>query len=145
MLGLRKDFAAQDVIHFSESEKRQIIEDYLQSGLTKQAIWEKYTGRREEHGLILRWMRKYGYVSEPKQIRITFTRRNKTMGKQKNTNQELGSEFENLQLKKRVLELEKQLQESEMKSIAFETMIDIAERELNISIRKKYNTKPSKK
>jgi hypothetical protein len=37
--------------------------------------------------------------------------------------------------------LEKQLQTSEMKAIAFSTMVDIAEKEFNIPIRKKHNTK----
>jgi len=143
MLGLR-DFKVEEVIHFSEFEKRQIIEDYLQSDLTKQAIWEKYTGHKEEHGRLLRWMRKYGYLSESGERSITFIMGKSTMSKQEKS-QDTGSEFENLQLKKRISELEKQLHESEMKSIAYETMIEIAERELNISIKKKFNTKPSKK
>jgi len=50
--------------------------------------------------------------------------------------------FENLQLKKRIKELESQLQDAEMKAIAFSTMVDIAEREFKIPIRKKLNTKP---
>jgi hypothetical protein len=58
---------------------------------------------------------------------------------------EMSSEFECIQLQKRILELEKRLQESEMKSIAYQTMIEIAEREFNISIKKKFNTKPLKK
>jgi len=147
MLGLRKQLRIQEVIYFSESEKRQIIEDYLQSGENKQNIWEKYTGRRREHGAIARWMREYGYLSISKKISITFTGRKNKMGKQKKAKQEIeiGTEFENYQLKKRILELEKKLQESEMKSIAYETMIEIAERELNISIKKKFNTKPSEK
>ena len=54
-----------------------------------------------------------------------------------------GSEdFETLKLKKRIAEIEKQLQTAEMKAIAFSTMVDIAEKEFNIPIRKKYNTKP---
>jgi transposase-like protein len=144
MLGLRKDLQVRETIYFSESEKRQIIEDYLQSGKSKRTIWEKYTGRREEHGRILRWMREYGYVSESNRRSVTFILGNDTMSEQK-MNQEVESEFENLQLKKRISELEKQLHESEMKSIAYETMIEIAERELNISIKKKFNAKPSKK
>ena len=56
-----------------------------------------------------------------------------------------GDSFENLQLKKRVSELENQLKDAEMKAIAFSTMIDIAEKEFNIPIRKKANTKPLKK
>jgi hypothetical protein len=54
-----------------------------------------------------------------------------------------GSEnFETLQLKKRISELEKQLKDAEMKAIAFSTMVDIAEEEFKIPIRKKLNTKP---
>jgi hypothetical protein len=51
-------------------------------------------------------------------------------------------DFEKLQLEKRVAELEKQLKLAEMKAIAFSTLVDIAEREFNIPIRKKFNTKP---
>ena len=43
MLGLKKRIN-EKTFCFSEDEKRVIIEDYLQSGLTKQAIWEKYVG-----------------------------------------------------------------------------------------------------
>jgi len=144
MLGLKNESKPQEFLKTSEAEKRQIIEDYLQSGLTKRAIWEKYTGCKEEHGQLLRWMRKYGYLSRDEQKRITFVSLKSRMDKQP-PKQELVSDFEHLQLKRRILELEKQLQESEMKSISWQTMVEIAERELNISIKKKYNTKPSKK
>ena len=52
------------------------------------------------------------------------------------------TDFETLQLKKRIKDLEAQLQDAEMKAIAFSTMVDIAEREFKIPIRKKFNTKP---
>jgi ribosomal protein L29 len=55
--------------------------------------------------------------------------------------QELSKE----ELEKKVKDLEKQLSYEKMKSEAFDTMINIAERELKISIRKKLNTKQSKK
>jgi len=48
-------------------------------------------------------------------------------------------------LNNRILELEKQLKDADLKTIVYSTMVDIAEKEFNISIRKKYNTKPSKK
>ena len=51
-------------------------------------------------------------------------------------------DFETLKLKKRIAELEKQLQTAEMKAIAFSTMVDVAEKEFNIPIRKKHNTNP---
>jgi transposase len=50
--------------------------------------------------------------------------------------------FETLLLQKRIVELEKQLKDAELKAIAFSTMVDIAEKEFNIPIRKKFNTKP---
>ncbi|MCL1910655.1 MAG: hypothetical protein FWG13_00415 [Leptospirales bacterium] len=57
MLGLRKDLEVKEAIYFDESEKRQIIEDYLQSGLSKQAVWEKYGGHSRKRGRILLWLR----------------------------------------------------------------------------------------
>lgn len=50
--------------------------------------------------------------------------------------------FETRQLKKRIADLEKQLKDAELKAIAFSTMVDIAEKEFKIPIRKKLNTKP---
>jgi len=101
MLGLKGETKSQEFLKISEAEKRQIVEDYLQSGLTKQAIWEKYTGRKEEHGQILRWMREYGYLSKDEQKRITFVSLNSRMNKQP-SKQELVSDFEYLQLKRRI-------------------------------------------
>jgi len=51
-------------------------------------------------------------------------------------------DFEVQQMKKRIVELEKQLKDAELKAIAFSTMVDIAEQEFKIPIRKKFNTKP---
>jgi transposase-like protein len=142
MSGLKKNFQRRKYDHFSEEDKRMIIDDYLQSGLTKRAIWHKYTGQSTDHGLILYWMYKYGYFSEYKKKSVTFAPKIENMSVQQ---QEPVSDFETLQLKKRILELEKQLQESEMKTIAWQTMVEIAEREFNISIKKKFNTKPLKR
>ncbi|MCK9618555.1 MAG: hypothetical protein M0R21_12065 [Lentimicrobiaceae bacterium] len=44
-------------------------------------------------------------------------------------------------LLKRVKELQKQLQDAQMKNIALETLIDVAEEQLNIPIRKKAGSK----
>lgn len=122
--------------YFTDSEKHHIIQEYLRLKCSKREIWQKYTGSPNEHGHLLMWMRKLGYNTKPIQ------RRNKTSDMKK---QKAEENFENLQLKKRVEELEKKLKEAEMKAIAFSTMVDIAEEEFNIPIRKKYNTKPSKK
>jgi hypothetical protein len=139
MSKLNKEFEVKKIFRFSDDQKRSIIEDYLRSGETKQAIWKKYTGRDEEHGMILHWMRRYGYVCDRGKKRI-FAFKKRPM-KAISKPQMQASEFENLQLKRRILELEKQLKESEMKGIAWQTMVEIAEREFNISIKKKFNTK----
>jgi transposase-like protein len=144
MSGLKTKKMASKIFHFDDAEKQSIIEDYLQSGLTKREIWEKYTGRKAEHGSILRWMYEYGYLSQKDKKNISFVRQNIPMNKERPI-QEKELEFENLQQQRRILDLEKQLQESEMKAIAWQTMVEIAEREFNISIKKKYNTKPSKR
>lgn len=129
--------------YFTDSEKHIIIQEMLESGCTKREIWEKYTGNEEEHGQLLRWMRKLGYDASIPTRRPNFDSNSNQM-RNKNCQDHTDS-FENLQLRKRVEELEKQLKEAEMKAIAFSTMVDIAEKEFNIPIRKKYNTKPSKK
>jgi transposase len=126
--------------YFTDLEKHQIIQELLSSGFSKQAIWAKYTGQKEEHGQLLRWMQKLEYDTGIKTRSPNFA----SMAKKKITDNKQEDSFENLQLKKRIAELEKQLKDAEMKAIAFSTMVDIAEKEFNIPIRKKYNTKPSK-
>lgn len=53
-------------LRFTEDEKRSIIEEWLNSNCTKRAIWEKYTGQKEEKGNLLRWMRELGYSENVK-------------------------------------------------------------------------------
>ena len=130
---------------FTDSERHQIIHDLISSGSTKQEIWEKHTGYKEEHGQLINWMRELGYVVEGRVRRPNFVKNNTVMANKEPLEALPGDSFENLQLKKRVSELENQLKDAEMKAIAFSTMIDIAEKEFNIPIRKKANTKPLKK
>ena len=92
-------------------------------------------------------MKQLGYDSSIKTRRPNFdtkptvmekklpNKRNKTVLSVQN------DDFETLQLKKRIAELEKKLKDADMKAIAYSTMVDIAEKEFNIPIRKKYNTK----
>jgi len=126
-------------LYFSDAEKRLIIEDYLSGSETKQSVYSRYTGYPAENGKILLWMRKLGM--EDKYVEHTNF---EGMPKRKKEIEVGSDEFETLQLQKRIEELEKQLQTAELKAIAFSTMVDIAEKEFNIPIRKKYNTKPSK-
>lgn len=83
-------------------------------------------------------MRDLGYAKENESD--TFISNKNVMPKKKETLSE--QEIENIQLQKRVAELERQLKDAELKAISFSTMVDIAEREFKIPIRKKLNTKP---
>jgi len=121
----------------TDSERHKIIQEYLNSDSTKDWIWRKYTGKTD-HGHLLRWMRELGYSDKGADVTKKQTFANMAKNKQPQT----GNDFETLQLKKRIAELEKQLKDAEMKAIAFSTMVDIAEEEFKIPIRKKFNTKP---
>ncbi len=132
--------------YFTEDEKHKIIQELISTQRTKAEIWEKYTGEEEEHGQLLRWMKALGYNTGIKTRRPNIVSNLYPMAKMKirpdktvNTEDDL---FENLQLKKRIAELERQLKDAELKAIAFSTMVDIAEKEFKIPIRKKLNTKP---
>jgi hypothetical protein len=131
--------------YFTESERHELILEYLSTGCTKQEIWQKYTGEGEEHGMLLRWMRQLGYDVKVKIRRPSIVSDLYAMSSKNKTGKLIDSDdesFENLQLKKRIAELEKQLKDAELKAIAFSTMVDIAEKEFKIPIRKKFNTKP---
>jgi transposase len=121
--------------YFTQEEQHAIIQEMISNGCSKKEIWKKYTGQEDEHGQLLRWMKKLGYAIVGRPISTKFEGKRKVMPVSDDS-------FENLQFKKRIFELEKQLKDAELKAIAFSTMIDIAEREFNIPIRKKLNTKP---
>ena len=148
ILGLRSGIIIQKANkYFSEPEKHFIIKELLSTGCTKSQIWEKYTGQLEEHGQLLRWMRQLGYDSSIKTRRPNFDTKTTVMStkKLKKETKTRFDDFETLQLRKRITELETKLKDAEMKTIAYATLVDIAEKEFNIPIRKKYNTKSSKK
>lgn len=126
---------------FSDMEKHVIIREVLSSDCTKREIWKKYTGQDEEHGQILRWMRQLGYDEVISKNTSKYVLPLPLMKEQEKSDK-LNESVENIELKKRVADLEKQLEEAEMKAVAFSTMVDVAEQEFKISIRKKFNTKP---
>ena len=130
---------------FTISERHQIIKEMLSTNCTRAEIWRKYSGQSKEHGFLLRWMHQLGYPVELATKRLTFGGNNSLMAKKQSSITKAEESFELLQLKKRISELENQLKDAEMKAIAFSTMVDIAEKEFNIPIRKKLNTKPLKK
>lgn len=125
---------------FNDNEKHVIIQDFLKGGKSKDEIWRKYTGSAD-HGRLLSWMRDLGYLTTSQQIMPKLALNGYDMAKKKYEFTNPEDEYENLQLKNRIADLEKKLKDAELKAIAFSTMVDIAEKEFKISIRKKFNTK----
>lgn len=78
---------------------------------------------------ILEWMKKYGYCSD--------SLAKLPMSTPPDNPDDLG------QLKKKVHQLQKQLETERIRSEFYRTMIEVAERELGIPIRKKSDTNPS--
>jgi len=116
----------------SQAERREIIEEYLKGGRTKIDIWRQYTGYQEEHGQIIRWMRQLGYAAQ------TLSMKPLSLPYMPPSNKPQPSVEE---LQHKIKQLEKQLLDSQLKEEAYRRMIDIAEKELKVSIQKKPNTK----
>lgn len=76
---------------------------------------------------ILQWMRKFGYVDSEQPMSDSSKKEDEAT------------------LKARIKALEAQLKEEKLKTELLDTMIDLAEDQLNINIRKKSGTKQSKK
>ncbi|MBL7779556.1 MAG: hypothetical protein JNK66_14855 [Chitinophagales bacterium] len=110
---------------FSKSEKRWIAREIHSGRMTMGQAKEYYATRsKNPESLIRNWLREY----KPE---IDFTLPVMT----EKEKQKLEAAH------KRLKELEKQLEDAQMKNIALETMIDIAEEQLKISIRKKSGPK----
>jgi hypothetical protein len=119
-----------------ESERREIIEEYLKGGRSKRDIWQHYTGKTEEHGQIIRWMRQLGYLESSLALR-PLPLRPLSLPMMSSSKPQPSVE----ELQKKIKQLEQQLLDSQLKEEAYRRMIDIAEKELKVSIRKKPNTK----
>jgi len=118
---------------FDEPFKRMVIEEYLSTGSTKVAILRKYNIRFK--GALQQWMKKLGYsdmslVVKRKLETLTIPDLPKKINSTKNED-----------LLKKIQQLERQLEDEKLRSEAFARIIEKAEKELNIPIRKKPNTR----
>lgn len=145
--------------YFSISEKEYLIHEYLTSSISKNALWKKYTGK-EDHGRFIEWMRNLGYGEALKQEKVKFVEKKPIMDQEKlEVSQQLrvdqsgnpseqqltegqsgnpGEQQPKIEELERQLKLsQKELELAQIKVIAYSTMIDLAEKEFNIPIRKK--------
>lgn len=122
---------AQSTRNFNEKERRAIIEETLKGERTRTEIWRDHTGQQEEHGQILRWMRLLGLIEKPFPLKpLVLLKMNSQ--KTKETEEDL---------RKRIKQLEKQLEDSQLTAEAYRRMIQLAEKQLKIDIQKKSTTK----
>lgn len=131
-----KNVRIRNASELSLEERHQMIKEYLSGGYTKREIWYKYTGQPEEHGGLLKWMRKYGYVDDEIKRRPTFTGSVNHYPMDSNND-----DFDKSQLQAKIKELERQLQDAKLKEEGYRMMIEIAEKHFKIPIRKKFDTK----
>jgi transposase-like protein len=120
--------------------QKEAVREYLSDGIPYRVLAKKYGVSRTT---INKWVLVHqGIHNIPRyQKQITYDLQQKTLGKKsKQPIQQHQSELE-----KKVALLEKQLEWEKLRSLALDTMINVAERELNIDIRKKPGTKQSEK
>ena len=121
------------VRHYSDAFKREVVAEYLAGGITQAALQRKY--QIGGKCAILAWRRKLGYSVQSSPDVATLSSVIPITVTQKKETQSLS------ELQQRIKELERQLQDERLRSEAFERIIDKAEKELKVPIRKKPNTR----
>ena len=113
-----------------------IVKDYLESNLSRNAIVKKY---RIGQGTLIAWLRIFGVENNKENTKSVMVRKiSKTKSDVKKTE---AKDNVNQELLKRIEELEKALEYEKLRSLAYSTMIDIAEEDFKIKIRKKDGAK----
>lgn len=134
---------------FSDEERRAIVQEYLDlgPGRWKQRIMDKYGIRG--HCTLLKWIRRYTKDGEivPETPEEAYERKMKeerkrlrTQPKEPRQKKILLSESE-IAKDKEIMRLRIELERERTLNLALNRMIDIAESELNIPIRKKSGAK----
>ena len=109
---------------YGEVFKRHVVEE-IEAGRITMAETRRRYGILG-HSTVLKWCRRYGKKR---------SRYDKVEGMDK--------EIELMHLRNENKALKQELDDTRLKNVVLETMVDVAEREFNIPIRKKYGTKRS--
>lgn len=119
---------------YSHSFKLSVIEDYLKGTSNITDVCSRYG--IQSIGTLRNWIKKFGNLDEGYQIKLRM--------KKTQTQKILELEQQVKLLEKQKKSLEYELERSDKKALFFDMMIDIAEDELKIPIRKKSLSDPSK-
>ena len=117
------------VNQFPDELKLQVVQEYLSTDQSQKELMLRYNIRG--NNCITNWMRKFD-IKAPSQQQIELQR---TMAK------EVEKTAKERELESKVQQLEQQLEYEKLRTLALNTMIDIAERDLKITIRKKAGAK----
>ena len=118
-----------NVKRFPDELAYQIVQEYLTTDISQSELKKKYNFGG--NGNIYRWMRKFD-VSKPDTEAINL---NRVMSQEKESNPR------ERELELKISKLEDELQREKFKALALNTLIDVAESDLNIEIRKKPGAK----
>lgn len=119
---------------YSYAFKLQVVSEVERGELSKKAAQRKYGIQGD--ATIRTWIKKYGNLD------IDYQTKRSQMKSPEQQILELEQQIK--LLAKKNYTLEKELDQTNKKAIFFDMMIDIAEKDLNISIRKKSLSNPSK-
>ena len=114
---------------FTEAFKRHVVGE-VESGRISQSEASRRYGILG-HSTILKWCRKYG------RLPVVKLKGNEGLMDEK--------DIELLRFRNEIRELKRELENARMKNVVMETLVDVAERELKVPIRKKYGAKRSGK
>jgi len=116
---------------YTDEEKMEILDEYLSSGLPMDVIQKKY---HMGHCTISKWLSKFD-LSNFRETQF------KTMAENRTSSPCVSKSRKELELEEKIKNLEKELKLEKLKTLALETVIDVAEKELKIDIRKKAGAK----
>ncbi len=133
-MSISNDFVRKT--YYSHDLKHQICKDHIENGLSLRECVDKYN--LSCHSLVHDWLRKLGYIAG-------FDRRTRTAYLGVENFQTLADNPKKLQHstaeQQQIAALKKELEDAKLLAEGYRRMIEIAEQELKISIRKKPNTK----
>ena len=122
---------------WSIEEKKQAVKLYLSGTLTKTEVKLKF---KVSYGGLDKWINKFGPgILEQNDLSCSASDITPSRMSKDKRNPESAEELE-----KRIKELEQELRKKNLKIELLDTMIEIAEKELHIPIRKKSGPQPSK-
>jgi transposase len=115
------------VNYYTDEFKIKVVQEYMNTNQTMDQLLMKYDIRGASK--ITEWMRTFGF----KEPRGNVVSNRLPMNRVKSSNEK--------ELEAKIQELQRKLEYEQLRALALNTLIDVAERDLKISIRKKPGAK----